>query len=101
MKRYVLIKEQLAAVRHPDADAMVVPGWDEDYTEDHPLVRAYPHMFREEGTEPARREAPDSVPIERGTQAPGETRPPTVVIPRKAGRPRTNPKGVRPDGWGE
>lgn len=104
MKRYALIPENLAAVRHPDGDAMVVPGYDEDYTEDHPLVRAYPHMFREEGTEPRRKGSPDSVPIppvERGTRAPGETRPPTVVIPRKAGRPRRVPDGVKPDGWGD
>jgi hypothetical protein len=105
MKRYALIPEQLAAVQSPDGDgSMIVPGYDEDYTEDHPLVRAYPYMFREEGTEPKRRGARDSVPIpqvERATQAPGETRPPTVVVPRKAGRPRRNPDGVQPDGWGD
>lgn len=102
MKRYALITDQIAAVRSPDGDAMIVPGHDDDYTEDHPLVRAYPWMFREEGTEPKSRKSPDSVPIppvERGTRAPGETRPPTVVIPRKAGRPRRNPPGVQPDGW--
>ena len=106
MKRYALIPDQICAVRSPDGDgAMVVPGYDEDYTENHSLVRAYPFMFREEGTEPKSKRSPDSVPIpqpiERGTRAPGETRPPTVVIPRRGpGRPPKNPAGVQPDGWG-
>ena len=108
MKRYALITEKIAAVQHPDGDAMVVPGHDEDYTEDHPLVRAYPWMFREEGTVPEERRQRDSVEIpriERATRAPGEVRDgdeiKTTVVPRKAGRPRRNPAGVNPDGWGE
>lgn len=107
MKRYALIKEKIAAVQHPDGDAMVVPGYDDDYTEDHPLVRAYPWMFREEGTVPEEKRSRDSVEIpriERATRAPGEVRDgehATTVVPRKAGRPRRNPDGVKPDGWGE
>jgi hypothetical protein len=97
---------QAVAVRDPEAAdsgeaAMVVPARDQPYAEGHPLVVTYPWLFRAEGEPVPDKSAPDSVPIpapiERGTRAPGETRPPAVR--RGPGRPRKVLPGVQPDGW--
>lgn len=104
------------AVRDPEGvegeASLVVPVRDRPYEAGHPLVEAYPWLFRAEGEEVPSSSPPDSVPIpqappiERGTRAPGERRPiqPGEEVeerPRRGpGRPRRNPQGVQPDGWG-
>lgn len=104
------------AVRDPEAGdepVMVVPVRDRPYAEEHPLVQAYPWLFRAEGEDVPDTTPPDSVPIpeppiERGTRAPGERRPiqpgepggDAITAPRRGpGRPRRQPAGVQPDGW--
>lgn len=62
------------AVQHPEAGVMVVPRRDQPYPADDPLVIAYPWMFVLEGESRPTPPAPESVPIEQATAAPGERR---------------------------
>lgn len=117
MSETVYWATESVAVRDPEGAegeaAMIVPVRDRPYEAGHPLVEAYPWLFRAEGTEVPSTSPPDSVPrpkgtppVERGTRAPGERRPVQPgeeageQVRRGPGRPRRNPGGVQPDGWG-
>lgn len=45
-KVYRVDKDHLATVRDPESGIMVVPAVDEEYSSSHPLVKAYPWMFK-------------------------------------------------------
>jgi len=62
------------AVRHPESGVLIVPDRSRPWPADDPLVRAYPWMFIPEGETRPAKPAPESVPIEQATRAPGERR---------------------------
>jgi len=67
------------ALLNPETGVHVTPKPEEEFTEDHPLVRAHPWAF---GTDEEIRASSNSLPIEpveQATRAPGERR----AVPRR------------------
>jgi len=70
-----------------DDGSITVINEDHIYTDDHPLVKAWPNMFRdvdEDAIKHPREDVP--VVVEQATAAPGELR--DVPVKRGPGRPR-------------
>lgn len=74
-KVYRVDPEHLATVRDPESGIMVVPAVDEEYKSSHPLVKAYPWMFKEYDSTRAET-TPDQglARVETTRQVPGEGR---------------------------
>jgi len=75
-KKYVRVKPPATVLRHPDG-YMVTPDAGQPYSVDDPLVKAFPWQFASDDEIGAERDkpAPESVPVEKATRAPGERRP--------------------------
>jgi len=78
MPEYLRIREPgKHALLNPETGLHQTPKGEEQFTADHPLVKAHPWAFGTEAeiaADKAAREAVTSVPIEQATAAPGEKR---------------------------
>lgn len=80
--RYLRVREPgKHALLNPDTGLHVTPKPDEEFPEDHPLVKAHSWAFGTDEDIRAEREAarnvtsvPIDAPVERATRAPGERR---------------------------